>query len=275
MIKDEALACYRKSETGKTPEQDSAGMKISERKKENADAEDEKRGGLRKDIVQLAAIAAMLVLIISAMVGTGILPVLKESVSANRKDVVQEESVSGEGENQQATAPTRDPDAFAFGNFDFLDEADSLAKEENEKRNETGTDAEVSEAEMSEAETAEAEKPEEGRPETDGNEEMVNEQIVADAGSGRETLNPDLTGDREETEVAEETDDPNHIKEETAEVLAPTEYVAYIVKAGDTLEQICRVTYGSTELVYYICELNQLRDIDSIFIGQELILPKK
>lgn len=276
MIKDEALACYRRSETGKEPQKDGVAISNSEGKKESTDAEDGKRGFLHKDVVQLAAIAAMLVLIISAMVGTGVLPILKESVFANRKDVSQEEIASDEEKNQQATVPTRDPDAFAFGDFDFLDEADSVVNDESTKKNEVQkTEDELPEAEIHKTATVEGERTEAETTETDVNEETINEQTVAEVGPGRETLNPDLTESKEELAAAEETDDPNHIKEETTEVLAPTEYVAYIVKAGDTLEQICRTTYGSAELVYYICELNQLRDVDSIFIGQELILPKK
>ena len=72
-----------------------------------------------------------------------------------------------------------------------------------------------------------------------------------------------------------EQENPDVIEEETISVLAPTEYVSYLVKTGDTLAQICKQVYGSVELLDYICELNQLKDIDSIYAGQELIFPKK
>ena len=58
-------------------------------------------------------------------------------------------------------------------------------------------------------------------------------------------------------------------------VLAPSEYSAYTVKPGDTLAQMCKEIYGTVELLDYICELNQLESVDLIYVGQELIFPKK
>lgn len=47
----------------------------------------------------------------------------------------------------------------------------------------------------------------------------------------------------------------------------------YIVKEGDTLENISRKEYGDITHIEAICELNNLEDGNLIFIGQKLLLP--
>lgn len=49
--------------------------------------------------------------------------------------------------------------------------------------------------------------------------------------------------------------------------------VTYTVKRGDTLNSICRERYGSLDKVAEICELNDIKNADSIQIGQTILLP--
>lgn len=208
----------------------------------------EKPTALRKDILQLAAIACIIVLIISVMVGTDTLATLKESVLANGKNS-GEDTIAYEDETvrENETVPTRDPEELAFGDFDFLEQ---IVTEETEQQKEA-----------------------EQQKEPDEIKEPENPELLAEEEISEPTPLPDA-----ETEIAQrpsEPENPDVIEEETITVLAPAEYTSYMVKPGDTLAQICKEEYGSVELLHYICELNQLRDIDSIYVGQELILPKK
>ncbi len=63
-------------------------------------------------------------------------------------------------------------------------------------------------------------------------------------------------------EAAEEKAEPIEEKQNT-----------YIVQNGDSLEKISIKLYGDTSKVAEICQLNEISDIDKIFIGQELIVP--
>ena len=47
----------------------------------------------------------------------------------------------------------------------------------------------------------------------------------------------------------------------------------YIVKEGDTLAQISKEEYGTVNRVGDICTLNELKDSNYIYVGQELLLP--
>jgi nucleoid-associated protein YgaU len=47
----------------------------------------------------------------------------------------------------------------------------------------------------------------------------------------------------------------------------------YIVEAGDKLELICRRIYNTTAIMDKICELNHIKNVDKITIGQKILLP--
>lgn len=219
----------------------------------------ERNKSMRTDFLQLAAIACIVVLIVSVIVGTDSLSVLKESVLAGEKNATGDMFAVADDEVEDSGTPTRDPEAFAFGDFDFLENG-------SEKENVT-------------------EKPEEKpkeKPETTGEneitEQLQSEEIVPDEENAITDQAQEENDEKQVVEVAiqqPEQENPDVIEEETISVLAPTEYVSYLVKTGDTLAQICKQVYGSVELLDYICELNQLKDIDSIYAGQELIFPKK
>ena len=52
-----------------------------------------------------------------------------------------------------------------------------------------------------------------------------------------------------------------------------TDQAAYIVKAGDTLADICRMYYGTTDRLDEICTLNGINDPNTILLGQKILLP--
>ena len=49
--------------------------------------------------------------------------------------------------------------------------------------------------------------------------------------------------------------------------------VSYTVQPGDTLIEISKKFYGSSQMVMQLKEVNGLDDINKIYIGQELTLP--
>lgn len=220
----------------------------------------------RKDMFQLGAIACIIVLIISVMVGTDALSTLKESTYANGSDVPGT-TMAAEKAEQSAAEPTQDPDAFAFGDFDFLDEEkETPVKAEKEEKQE------LAEADKKPVQI-QPEVLEEKEPEPDAEQVLVSEEEKLPETEAEKTEEQQVA--KQETDIVTEADDPNRIEEETVTVLAPTEYSAYIVKSGDTLAQVCEEIYGTVELLDYICELNQLESVDRIYVGQELIFPKK
>ncbi len=238
-----------------------------ERLEKNEGKQGEKQGAsARKDMFQLAAIACVIVLIISVMVGTDALSVLKESVYANGSDN-SGTTMAEEKAEKPDTEPTQDPDAFAFGDFDFLD--DEPVTVEKEEKQETAEEDKKSE----ETQTATSD---EKKTETD----VDKEQTRVSEEPKESELGVEKTEEEQQVAVLEpedvtEPDDPDRIEEETVTVLAPSEYSAYTVKPGDTLAQMCKEIYGTVELLDYICELNQLESVDRIYVGQELIFPKK
>jgi len=226
----------------------------------------ERNGSVRKDIIQLAAIACIIVLIISAMVGTNTLSELKTSLFTNNGAIGEKQALSedGIGKEKEEVVPTDNPDGLAFADFDFLDE------EKNKPTLGPVTDGKEQEAE----ETLYAGEGTDTVETVQDSEEEKPVQDVQNVGQKvSEEEEAQLVGEAET--VMQESEDPNKIEEETVTVLAPTEYTSYIVKAGDTLAKICKEVYGSVEFLYYVCELNQLKNVDSIYIGQELVLPKK
>ncbi len=238
-----------------------------ERLEELRKKKEEKSGSFRKDIMQLAAIACILVLIVSVMVGTDTLAELKDTLFTNNSTAGETQALSedGVGTEDAEAEPENDPDGLAFADFAFLDD--------EEQQSGSNNDEEVKQTETKGDEQANA-----------GDEDVV---LTGDAGSGTEdSAHMSQEGEKgENAEASEENeegivqtaeqDDPDKIEEETVTVLSPAEYTSYMVQPGDTLAQICKKVYGSVELLNYVCELNQLKDVDSIYAGQELILPKK
>lgn len=229
----------------------------------------EKSGSVRKDVIQLAAIACIIVLIISAMVGTDKLSELKASLFKNNGVIGETQALSedGSGKEKEEVAPTDNPDGLAFADFAFLDE----------EKNKPTSGPVSDEKKQQEAEETMHAGEGSGTVETvqDGEAEKSEQEEVQSAGQKESEEEETQIAGVDETVVQESEEDPDTIEEETVTVLAPTEYTSYIVKSGDTLAKICKEVYGSVELLYYVCELNQLKNVDSIYAGQELVLPKK
>ena len=86
---------------------------------------------------------------------------------------------------------------------------------------------------------------------SDGTEEAEQEQVQNETGV-----------DQEESEKEEESS-------QTSTEIHPT----YTIQQGDTITRISIKTYGSTEKVREICELNNLSVNDLIYPGQKILLP--
>jgi len=283
----EEAAAERQTKQNEMSKEKESGLENQERIRKKSE---EKEGQFRKDIMQLAAIACIIILIVSVMVGTDTLDKLKEAVNGIgvqlASDETSEERNREEGTlEENAEADSDDSEDFAFGDFAFLDEVKTSEgdgqkmgeeQQETEQSGESGTEQETVQSGQNVAQQQET---------AQSGQNVAEQQETAQSGQNaagqQETAQSgqNAAGQQEATQTGEhaaaEEDNPNQIEEETVAVLSPSEYTRYIVKAGDTLAQICREVYGSVELLYYVCELNQLKDVDSICAGQELILPKK
>lgn len=65
--------------------------------------------------------------------------------------------------------------------------------------------------------------------------------------------------------------------DESADTAVPASMILgyYTVKKGDTLSQISCHYYQTTGYVDMICRANDLRDVDTIYVGQVLVLPRE
>ena len=84
-------------------------------------------------------------------------------------------------------------------------------------------------------------------------------------------------GNAQEGEVQEgdTQEEANTVQDSTQQEQPPetTTTKTYIVKEGDTLENISKKEYGDITHIEAICKLNKLEDGNLIFIGQKLLLP--
>lgn len=58
------------------------------------------------------------------------------------------------------------------------------------------------------------------------------------------------------------------------EVASDINYVKYTIQQGETLAAICRKLYSSTEYISLILEVNEIEDQDTIFYGQDIMVPE-
>ncbi len=268
----------------------------------------------RMEVLQLGAMAGMVVLIIAVLVGVDVIRGLQKNDSADGQN----------NQGDQITQPTSDAGELAFGDFGFLNGSET----ENTKINETENDynassdsetesSEKSKAVMSDGNedsaiyeeagndnsslnesektsgtedldspvTADNKENDSGEAaggktaggETDSKEAISGKTAGGEADSGEaaggETSNEKTTNVSENSVISEETDTKKQMTE-SEETVAAVSYEYYYVKAGDTLASICSAFYGSTDRLEEISELNQVDNIDRIYIGQELVLPK-
>ena len=123
--------------------------------------------------------------------------------------------------------------------------------------NQEGSDEQQTEGERASA----AEDNEQGAQEEDtdrGEQNQIEEEREENAASGN-------TGSEQSGENEEEQEDSSRAAGE----IHPT----YTIQKGDTITKISIKTYGSTEKVREICELNNLSVNDLIYPGQKILLP--
>ena len=60
---------------------------------------------------------------------------------------------------------------------------------------------------------------------------------------------------------------------DSTQAAASVEYKKYIVQKGDTILGISKKNYGTTEMASQIIELNELKDANKLYVGQEIKLP--
>ena len=68
-------------------------------------------------------------------------------------------------------------------------------------------------------------------------------------------------------------DDPDQEEEEDRTQASGEIHPSYTIQRGDTITKISIKTYGSTDKVREICELNHLSVNDLIYPGQKILLP--
>ena len=128
--------------------------------------------------------------------------------------------------------------------------------------------------------------------------EVLGDIVSSQQGENKDTTEDTQEGDTQEGDAQENNTQEGDIPEgeaqegqaqegdaqeggETAQDSAPqqqqspeiTATKTYIVKEGDTLENISRNEYGDITHIDAICKLNKLEDGNLIFIGQKLLLP--
>lgn len=303
---------------------------------EKAQGKKERRDSYR-DVLQLGAIAGVIILIIAVLIGVDLLSGKWQSESTGGQSAQVSESGGDSGDTS--------PDAPAFGDFSFLkgsgtgqmNEAAQSGNGAGQSTDRTqdgtgtgqstdgaqsgngngqsidGTQSGVGEAtgsgQTSENTQSEDETQGSGNGQSaDGAQSGVGEVTgsgqtaentqsgdkVQESGAGQksegtqgsgvgnivesaqnESEKPDEQAAQIPSPTEAEEELSNKIEEPVQEVLARNEYSLYYVKSGDTLASICKQHYGTVELMTYISEVNQIVDINRIYVGQELILPNK
>ena len=90
--------------------------------------------------------------------------------------------------------------------------------------------------------------------------------VTGTSSMGASTTEASAAGQQAETVAATES-------AAAQEAAAPVEYKKYIVKKGDTILGISKKNYGTTEMASQIIELNDLKDANKLYVGQEIKLP--
>lgn len=113
----------------------------------------------------------------------------------------------------------------------------------------------------------------EGRDASAAEESSVEqESLVSSGDSDTQSImkNSDLEESSTDSVSAEEVS-ADDLKE-TVPVSAIPDY--YVVKKGDSLVSISKSLYNTTDMIDDICELNKIENVDIIYEGQKLLLPK-
>lgn len=108
-------------------------------------------------------------------------------------------------------------------------------------------------------------------------EETVSNYVALEAGTGAE-MEVDATVSTMEESSGSGTGQADLSATSAADIRQENETEdaaaeVYHVEYGETLSQICLRIYGNLDLLQELCELNDIRDPDTILDGQVLILP--
>ena len=96
-------------------------------------------------------------------------------------------------------------------------------------------------------------------------EEKAQETQETDTDQGEQNQTGEKSEDTSASGNTEQEEDSSQVSGE----IHPT----YTIQRGDTITKISIKTYGSTEKVREICELNNLSVNDLIYPGQKILLP--
>lgn len=87
------------------------------------------------------------------------------------------------------------------------------------------------------------------------------------------TDSPVVTEQPVATQAPVPTEPPAATEPPQGEVQASAEPQYYIIEKGDTLAKISLKIYNTKDMVSKICEVNEIEDVDKIFVGQKILLP--
>ena len=87
------------------------------------------------------------------------------------------------------------------------------------------------------------------------------------------TDSPVVTEQPVATQAPVPTEPPAATEPPREEVQASAEPQYYIIEKGDTLAKISLKIYNTKDMVSKICEVNEIEDVDKIFVGQKILLP--
>lgn len=87
------------------------------------------------------------------------------------------------------------------------------------------------------------------------------------------TDSPVVTEQPVATQAPVPTEPPATTEPPQGEVQASAEPQYYIIEKGDTLAKISLKIYNTKDMVSKICEVNEIEDVDKIFVGQKILLP--
>ena len=104
----------------------------------------------------------------------------------------------------------------------------------------------------------------------------IDKENSASGESEQNTAEDDTISQEEETDQTQEESDQmqeTETGEESSSQASVEIHPSYTIQQGDTITKISIKTYGSTEKVREICELNNLSVNDLIYPGQKILLP--
>lgn len=107
-----------------------------------------------------------------------------------------------------------------------------------------------------------------GQPQTESDQNQANQDQ-----SEQPTDSSEQSGMTEAVTEQPETAPQEEAKAVSAPADQRQQQASYVVKAGDTLADICKMYYGSADRLEELCQLNGITDPNTILLGQKILLP--